>query len=157
MDAIDRKIIRELQADGSLTNLQLAERINLSPSPCLRRVKNLIANGLIQGYTALVDQEKYGLPFTAFVSIRLTEQTDRCIADFERAMQELDEVMDCYLMSGKQDYLLRVVSASMKDYEKFIREKLTRVNGISALESNFAFGQVKHKTVYPELQNVQPG
>lgn len=151
MDAIDRKIIREIQKDGALTNLELSEKVNLSPSPCLRRVKNLEKTGLIQGYTAIIDPESYGLPINSFVSIRLSEQTDSRIKAFEDAIQALDEVLDCYLMSGQQDYLLRVVSSSLKSYENFIREKLTRIPGISSLESNFAFGQVKRKNIYPDI------
>ena len=151
MDAIDRKIIREIQKDGALTNLELSEKVNLSPSPCLRRVKNLEKTGLIQGYTAIIDPDAYGLPINAFVSIRLSEQTDSRIKAFEDAIQTLDEVLDCYLMSGQQDYLLCVVSSSLKSYENFIREKLTRIPGISFLESNFAFGQVKRKNVYPDI------
>lgn len=149
MDSIDRKIIEELQRNSALSNQELSERVNLSASPCLRRVKNLEKSGVLQGYTAIVDAELYGLPINAFIGIRLSEQTDSRIKEFELAIQDLDEVLDCFLMSGQQDYLLRVVSKNFKSYERFIRERLSKVPGISSLESNFVFGQVKRKTDFP--------
>jgi len=151
MDKIDRKIIRELQQNARLTNQELSSRVNLSPSPCLRRVRLLEEAGILKGYTALVDQEAYGLPITAFVSVRLVQQTEATITQFEHGIADLDEVVECYLMSGTQDYLLRVLSASLKDYEVFIRDTLTRIPGIGALETHFAFGQVKQRTVFPKL------
>jgi Lrp/AsnC family leucine-responsive transcriptional regulator len=149
MDRIDQKIIRELQLNARLTNQELAEKINLSPSPCLRRVRKLEESGLLGGYTALVDQEQYGLPINVFVSVRLEVQNNTCIKEFEAGINTLDEVMECYLMAGNRDYLMRVVSIDLKSYEHFIREKLAKIPGISSIESSFAFGSVKCRHVFP--------
>lgn len=153
MDAIDRKIIRELQSNARLTNQELADRVGLSPSPCLRRVRALERDGVLTGYTALVDQEKYGLPISVFVSIKLERQTDATIHAFESGVQNMDEVVECYLMTGTRDYLLRVVCDSLKSYERFIRDVLTRLPGIASIESSVAFRPVKKGTVLPALSH----
>jgi Lrp/AsnC family leucine-responsive transcriptional regulator len=151
MDAIDYRIVRALQDNARLTLQELSERVSLSPSPCLRRLRRLEKEGVIRGYTALVDQERYGLPVTVFVEVRLEHQTDASIRAFEAGLQGLDEVVSCYLMAGSRDYLLQVVTHSLKTYERFIRDKLTRIPGIGSLESHFAFGQVKQRPVLPEM------
>ncbi|MFT7688526.1 MAG: Lrp/AsnC family leucine-responsive transcriptional regulator [Candidatus Azotimanducaceae bacterium] len=150
MDKIDQKIIRELQANARLSNQELAENIGLSPSPCLRRVRRLEEIGVLAGYTAIVDQEQYGLPVNVFVSVRLEIQNNQSIKKFEEGINNLDQVMECYLMTGSRDYLMRVVSADLKSYEDFIREELTRIPGIASVESSFAYGNVKSCTVFPE-------
>ena len=155
MDSIDRNIIRELQANARLTNQELADRVNLSPSPCLRRVRNLERAGVLVGYTALVDQEKYGLPINVFVSIRLERQTDEAIREFEGGIQHLDEVLECYLMTGTRDYLLHVVSQSLQSYERFVRDVLSKLPGIAAIESSFALGQAKKRSVLPPLSHFE--
>jgi len=155
MDAIDRKIIRELQADARLTNQDLSERVGLSPSPCLRRVRNLERKGTVQGYTAIVDQEQYGLPINVFLSVRLEKQTQELIKTFEQQVQDIDEILECYLMTGSSDYLLRIVSDSLKSYERFIKETLTRIPGIGTIESAFTFGIVKKKTTFPRLAHFE--
>ena len=149
MDAIDRKIVRELQANARLTNQELSERVNLSPSPCLRRLRNLEKTGVIVGYTALVDQDKYGLPINVFLSVRLEKQTQELIRTFERRIQDIDEVLECYTTTGTNDYLLHVVSDSLKSYERFVKETLTTIPGIGTIESAFAFGVVKRKSAFP--------
>ena len=103
MDKIDLNILNELQHNARITNQELSERVNLSPTPCLRRVKMLEDAGIIKGYSAIVDPEAYGLPIMAFVSVRLERQTESEIVSFEKAMTELDEVVACYLMSGRHD------------------------------------------------------
>jgi len=150
MDAIDRKIVRVLQQDGRISNQDLADRVGLSPSPCLRRVRNLEKAGVLKGYTAIVDQEKYGLPVDVFVSISLESQRDEALEAFERAIMRLDEVMECYLMTGSRDYLLRVVCDGLKSYERFTREHLATLPGIRSIESSFALGRVKVGRVLPE-------
>ncbi len=155
MDTTDRKIIRELQLNARLTNSDLAERINLSPSPCLRRVRNLVQKGVIQGYTAVIDQEKYGLAINAFVLIRLEKQTEALINEFEAHVQDIDEVMECYVMTGSSDYLLHIVSNSLKSYEKFMKQCLTRVPGIGSIETSFAFGKVKKTATFPPLSHFE--
>jgi len=149
MDRIDYKILAELQADGRLSNQTLSERVGLSPSPCLRRVRALESQGIITGYTAVVDQESYGLPINAFVSVQLKQPNDAVMTAFEKGVQLLDEVLECYLITGTQDYLLRVVSDSLKSYETFIRTSLTKMPEIQSIESVFAFGQVKRRLVLP--------
>lgn len=149
MDAIDRKIIRALQQDARLTNQDLAALIGLSASPCLRRVRRLEQDGILAGYTALVDQEKFGLPINVFVNIRLEKPSADTIRAFEGAIENIDAVVECYLMTGNRDYLLRVVSSDLKSYEHLVRDRLTTIPGVLSLESSFAFGQVKRTNVLP--------
>ena len=151
MDATDRKIVRELQRNGRISNQDLADRVGLSPSPCLRRVRALEKDGVLKGYTALVDQEKYGLPIDVFVSISLESQRDEALKAFETAILRLDEVMECYLMTGSRDYLLRVVCDGLKSYERFTREQLARLPGVRSIESSFALGRVKGGGSLPDL------
>ena len=116
MDTKDRQIVRLLQQDGRLTNQDLAERVGLSPSPCLRRVRLLEQAGVIQGYGAIVDQQRYGLPVTAFIRVRLERHARDLVQQFEEAIRQLDEVMDCHLLTGDADYLLRVIVADLESY-----------------------------------------
>lgn len=149
MNKIDWKIITALQQNARLTNQELAQIVGLSPSPCLRRLRKLEDTGILRGYQAQIDQTLYGLPVTVFVSIKLERQTDPAIRAFEQAIQDLDEVQECYLMTGPRDYFLRVVSDSLQSYERFVRERLTRIEGIASIESSFAFNQVKKKPRLP--------
>ncbi len=149
MDAIDRRIVRLLQQQGRISNQELAER--LSSSPCLRRVRALETAGVLTGYAAVVDQERYGLPVEVFVSIRLERQRDEALAAFEGEIQRLDEVMECYLMTGTRDYLLRVVCDGLNSYERFAREHLARLPGIRSIGSSFALSVVKKRTMLPEV------
>ncbi|MEM7060750.1 MAG: Lrp/AsnC family transcriptional regulator [Pseudomonadota bacterium] len=151
MDAIDRRIIRALQQNGRISNQDLADMVGLSPSPCLRRVRKLEERGVLTGYAAQVDQVKYGLPVDVFVSISLSNQTDIALQAFERAVQRLDEVMECYLMTGSRDYLLRVVCDGLNSYERFTREHLATLPGIRSIESSFALGCVKQRGALPEV------
>ena len=149
MDAIDRKIIRALQQDARLTNQDLSALVGLSASPCLRRVRKLEQDGILSGYTALVDQEKFGLPINVFVNIRLEKPSTKTIRAFEKAVEKIDAVVECYLMTGNRDYLLRVVSSDLKSYEHLVRDRLTTIPGVLSLESSFAFGQVKRTNMLP--------
>ena len=149
MDELDYKILRALQHDGRQTNQDLSALVGLSPSPCLRRVRILEESKVIQGYTAVVDQATYGLPINVFVSLRLERQDDPTIRKFEKAIERLDEIVECYLMTGSRDYLLRVVSENLNTYEIFVRRKLATIAGVSNIESSFALGQVKRTTVLP--------
>ena len=148
LDAKDRHIIRELQLDGRLSNHELADRVNLSPSPCLRRLRNLEKAGIIQGYTALVDQKAYGLPITVFIRIRLEHHSQESVQTFEENVARIDEVLDCYLMTGDSDYLLRVIVESLEKYEVFIREKIHRIPSIASINTSFAYGIVKQNRVF---------
>jgi Lrp/AsnC family leucine-responsive transcriptional regulator len=149
LDSIDRKVLLELQADGRMTNHDLASRIGLSPSPCLRRVRHLESEGVVTGYVALVDPDKIGLGVSAFVRVRLSQQDDRHLAIFEEAIGEFPEVMECYLMTGEADYQLRVLVKSLAEFEDFLRHKLTRIAGVSQVTSSFALRPVVYRTALP--------
>ena len=149
MDAKDRQIIRELRKDGRLSNQDLAERVNLSPSPCLRRLRKLEAEGIIRGYTALVDQKAYGLPLTVFIRVRLERHAQDIVRGFEERVAETEEILDCFLMTGDADYLLRVVVESLDAYEAFVRTKMQNIPGIASIDTSFAYGIVKQTQVYP--------
>lgn len=146
VDAIDRKIIDCLQSDGRMSNQELSERVGLSPSPCLRRVRQLEADGTIARYVALVDPNKMGLSVTAFVRVRLDQQDDRHLEDFETAVASFPEVMECYLMTGEADYQLRILVASLTQFEDFLRHRLTRVKGVANVTTSFALRPVIYKT-----------
>ncbi|MCR9079759.1 MAG: Lrp/AsnC family transcriptional regulator [Hyphomonadaceae bacterium] len=150
MDSKDRQILRELQGDGRLTNQDLSERVNLSPSPCLRRVRLMEEQGIIRGYTALVDQKSWGLPVTVFIRLKLERHSDEAVNAFEAAITAMPQVMDCWLMTGRSDYLLRVIAADLDDYERFVRRELQRVPGIASIDTSFAYGSVKHAQVLPD-------
>ena len=149
LDAIDIRILAELQQDGSLSNVELARRVNLSPSPCLVRVKALETQGVIEGYVALVDPKALGLGLNVFISVSLKEQSKAGLAEFERRIAEHDEVMECYLMSGDSDYLLRVAVADIGALERFILEQLSPIPGLEKIRSSFALKQVRYKTALP--------
>lgn len=150
-DALDRKILDALQSNGRMTNQELADQIGLSPSPCLRRVRQLEASGVISRYVALVDPEAIGLSVSAFVRVRLDQQDDRHLAAFETAIAEFPEVMECYLMTGEADYQLRVLVGSLGEFEDFLRHRLTRVEGIANVTTSFALRPIIYKTALPTL------
>lgn len=143
LDATDRNILNRLQADGRMTNAELAERVHLSPSACLRRVHRLEAQGIIAGYAMLVDAEALGLGTTVFVEVALTGQAEDFLAEFETAVREVPAVMECYLMAGDADYLLRVVVADVQDFERIHKEYLSRLPHVARIRSIFAM-----RTVY---------
>lgn len=149
MDQKDRQIIRELQRNGRMTNQDLATAVNLSPSPCLRRVKLLEQNGVITGYSATIDAESYGVPLTAFVRVSLASHTGDSVQQFEREISRVDQVLECFVMTGASDYLLRVVVADLADYETFVRSRLHPIGGISSIDSSFVYGVVKKTNVFP--------
>ena len=151
MDAKDCQIVAALQREGRLSNQDLAERVNLSPSPCLRRVRALEAQGIITGYAAVVDERAYGLPITVFVRIRLEQHTREAIEGFESRVRQIDEILDCYMLTGSADYLLRVLVASLQDYEAFVRTRLHAIRGIASIDSSFAYGTIKRATVFPRV------
>ncbi len=150
MDKIDQKIIRELQINARLTNNEIAERVNLSASPCLRRVRNLEDRGIIQGYTAIVDQEACGLPINVFISIRLERHSEENVKAFEDYIQDIDEIMECYLMTGSHDYSMHAMVDSLPSYENLMKTRLNKIPGVVSIESNFAFGTIKRKRTFPK-------
>jgi len=149
IDAIDRKILAALQSDGRVTAQALAGLVGLSPSPCARRVRMLEEAGVIKGYVAVVDQGKVGLPISAFASVRLSRQHEEDLDRFAQAVASWPEVVDCYLMTGQQDYLMRIVVRDLEAYERFLKEKLTRLEGVASIETSFALGQVKRSEHLP--------
>ena len=149
LDAVDLRILDALQDDGSLSNVELARRVHLSPSPCLARVKALEASGVISRYVALANAAALGLGLNVFISISLKAQNKESLADFERRIAEQQEVMECYLMTGDSDYLIRVAVADMAALERFILEQLTSIPGIEKIRSSFALKQVRYKTALP--------
>ena len=149
LDAIDLRILAELQQDGSLTNVELARRVHLSPSPCLARVKALETAGVIERYVALASAKQLGLGLNVFINISLKTQSKEALAEFERRIAEHDEVMECYLMTGDSDYLIRVAVPDIAALERFILEQLTPIPGIEKIRSSFALKQVRYKTALP--------
>ena len=148
-DKTDRMILEQLQRDGRTTNAALAEQVHLSESACLRRVQALEREGLIAGYSAQLNQEKAGYPVNVFVHITLDRQDQADLQAFELAARELPEVMECYLMSGEYDYLVRVVVADMADFERLHSQHLTRLPGVVRVHSSFALRTVKKSALLP--------
>jgi len=149
LDRYDKAILAELQRDGRISNVQLAGVVNLSESACLRRVRGLEQAGLIERYVALLDQKKAGLTGTVFVHIALRREEQSQLAEFEAAVQEIPEVMECHLMTGEFDYLLRVVIADMADFERLHNESLTRLPGVARVNSSVAIRTVRKTTELP--------
>ena len=149
LDSIDRKIVAALQEDGRMTTQELADRVGLSASPCARRVRLLEEAGIIKGYVAVVDQAKIGLPISVFVSVKLERQREEELDRFSQAIVRWPEVADCYLMTGQRDYLLRIVTPDLESYERFLKDKLTRLKGVASIESSFALGQDKRSNALP--------
>ncbi len=151
MDDKDRQIIRALQRNGRMTNQDLAAEVSLSPSPCLRRLKNLEASGAIRGYSVSVDARAYGLPVNVFVRVSLERHTEEAVQHFESRIKAIDEVLECYVMTGLSDYLLRVVVADLDDYENFVRKRLHPIGGIGSIDTSFVYGTVKKTDVFPPI------
>src|SRR3984893_8119153 len=154
LDAIDRKILSFLQSDGRITMAELADKVGLSVSPCHRRVKLLEERGVITRYIASVDQKSLGLHVSVFISIKLARQKEEDLDRFAKAISKWDEALERYLMTGNRDYLLRVGAADLSSYEAFLKNKLTRLDGIASIESSFALSQVKYSIGLPALSDV---
>ena len=148
-DEIDRRILEVIQEEARISNADLAGRVGLSPSPCWRRVRALEDAKVIRRYVTLVDAEAIGLPINVFATVTLEKQVERALERFERAVAERPEVMECYLMTGEFDYLLRVMVPSLGAYERFLMDHLTRIEGIASIKSSFALKQVRYKTALP--------
>ena len=150
LDRYDRRILEELQRDGRISNQELAERIGLSPSPCLRRVRALEESGLIAGYRALLDAGQLGLSLMALIHISMDRHTPERFANFEREIGELPEVMECLLITGQEaDYQLKVVVRDMDAFQALLLEKITRIEGVSGVHSSFVLRRVVEKTALP--------
>jgi DNA-binding Lrp family transcriptional regulator len=149
LDRYDKLILEELQKDGRISNVQLANAVSLSESACLRRVRSLEESGMIDRYAALINQQKAGLPGNVFVHIGLQREEGRELAAFEEAVKNIPEVMECYLMTGEFDYLLRVVVSDMADFERLHRDALTRLPGVARVNSSVTIRTVQKKTELP--------
>lgn len=155
LDRYDRAILRHLQEDARITNAALAEKVSLSESACLRRVRALEESGLIEGYTALLNQQKVGFPVNVFVNITLDRQAQSGLDAFENAVRRIPEVMECYLMTGEHDYLLRVVVADLPDFER-IHQQLARLPSVARVNSSFAVRTVARARSLPLSQTGAP-
>ena len=151
MDTKDRQIIRALQMDGRMTNQDLADKVSLSPSPCLRRLRNLEKSGVIRGYSVDVDAKAYGLAVTVFVNIKLEKHTEKTIQSFEKRIQGIEEILECHVMTGQSDYLLKVIVRDLADYENFVRRHLHPIGSIASIDTSFAYGVVKKTAVFPRV------
>lgn len=153
IDSIDLKILRELQQDSKIANTELAQRVNLSPSPCLTRVKRLENSGLIRHYVALLNPLLLGLNLNVFIFISLKAQNRERLKDFEQRICEHDEVMECYLMTGDEDYMIRVAMPDVPALERFIVDQLSPMPEVEKIRSSFALKQVRYKTALPLRKN----
>lgn len=144
-DAFDQKILRELQADARITNADLADKIGLSPSPCLRRVRRLEEAGIIRGYTTLVDPAAFGWTMVAIATIRLARQNEDEIVMFEEAIRGWDEVLECHLVTGSRDYVLKVATGGLDQYERFIKQKIARLKCVDTIETSFVMNTIKEQ------------
>ena len=149
MDAIDREILRSLQKQGRITNAQLASEVGISPPAMLERVKRLEAAGVIRGYAALVDAEKVGRSVIVMVTVTLAVHQLPSIDAFTTAIDEMDEVLECYHVTGAGDFVIKVFVKSIAEYETFLLNKLTRVPGVNHINSAFVLSTMKYKTTIP--------
>lgn len=154
LDPIDRRILSALRADGRLTMNELGEKVGLSPSPCWTRVKRLENAGLIAGYVALLDHAALGLPDTVFVEITLNRHDDHALETFGESLARIPEVIEAHLVTGEYDYLVKVAVAGTQDYERFLRERLYRIEGIRHTRSTFALRAMKRSICVDPMQIV---
>ncbi len=143
IDEIDRRILRSLQRDGRMTVQQLSDEVGLSPSPCARRVRMLEEAGIIKGYAAVIDEARLGFGVSVFVSVKLDRQVDDALKNFEARVKSYPEVVDCWLMTGTRDYLIRIATEGLAEFEAFLTGKLTRIEGVSSIESSIPLRRVK--------------
>ncbi|WP_176247946.1 MULTISPECIES: Lrp/AsnC family transcriptional regulator [unclassified Sulfitobacter] len=149
LDDIDRRILTALQRKGRMSNSDLSEQVHLSPSACHRRVQQLETDGYIQGYVALLNARKMGVPTTVFVEITLQGQADEVLDSFEKAVSLIPAVLECHLMAGSADYLLKVVAEDTEDFARIHRQFLARLPGVGQMQSSFALRTVRNTTALP--------
>jgi len=154
IDAIDLKILDVLQRNARISNAELAQSVGLSPSPCLRRIRNLEKAGVISKYAAILDQTEVELSISVFVQVTLERQVEAALETFERLIRERAEVLECYLMTGDADYLLRIVVPDVAAYERFLKDHLTRIPGVASIKSSFALNRVKYETALPIIKKM---
>ncbi len=149
MDSTDLKILAALQDEAKLTNAELATRVNLSPSPCLTRVRSMERAGIIERYVTLLDPASIGLTVNVFIQVTLDRQVEPALDRFEQAIAQIEEVMECHLMTGDADYLLRIVVADLAQLESLIVKRLSRIEGVASIRSSISLKRVKYKTALP--------
>lgn len=149
LDATDKRILTALQKRGRMSNAELSEKANLSPSACHRRVQRLEADGYIRDYVALLDARKMGVPTTVFVEITLRAQADDVLDAFEKSVSRIPDVLECHLMAGSADYLLKVVAENTEDFARIHRQYLARLPGVAQMQSSFALRTVFKTTALP--------
>ena len=149
IDAIDRRLLAALQKRGRITNSELSEQVNLSPSACHRRVQRLEEEGFIDTFVALLNARKLGRPTTVFVEITLSGQADELLEAFERAVRRVPDILECHLMAGTADYLLKVVAQDTEDFARIHRQFLARLPGVAHMDSSFALRTVRQTTAIP--------
>jgi Lrp/AsnC family leucine-responsive transcriptional regulator len=150
VDRLYRRILAVLQEDGRISNQDLADRVGLSPSPCLRRVRALEEAGILSGYRALVDAKKLGFSLTALIGISMDQHTPERFARFEAAVQEIPEVLECLLITGQQsDYQLKVLVRDMDDYQDLLLNRITRIKGVTGVHTSFVLRRVVERTTVP--------
>ena len=154
LDRTDYRILHHIQNNARISNVELAESVGLSPSPCLRRVKALEESGVIKRYAGIVDAGAVGLPISIFVSVSLERQERSQLEDFEDRIRSYPQVMECYLMTGSSDYLVRIVVPDLQAYERFLADKLTRIPGVANIQSSFALKQVVYNTELPLQERI---
>ena len=150
LDRFDRDILHQLQRQGRMSNQEVAEAVNLSPSPCLRRIRRLEEEGYIEGYVALLDARKLGLNLTAFIQISMDKHTPERFTVFDKIVTTLPEVLECHLITGQAaDYLLKVIVEDMDAYQQFLLNKITRIEGVSGVHSSFVLRSPVKSAVLP--------
>jgi len=149
LDSIDRRILQALQRDSRIQNTELAKLVGLSPSPCLRRVKILEEEGVIERYVALLNQAAIGLKMTIFVRVTLDTKDHETVENFATAIQDLREVLECHLMAGSYDFLLRVAAADLDDYQRFQAQHLTKIRGVRNVETEIPLRKILRTTEFP--------
>ena len=149
LDHIDHKILKHLQENARITNAELADKVGLSPTPCLRRLRRLENDGIIKGYHTEVNREALGVNVTVIILVKLEREDDKTLREFENAIKDREEVMECYLVTGKFDYFIRVLIPTLAAYEAFLSETILRMPNIATVESSFTLREVTRKIVIP--------
>ena len=149
LDQIDLKILTHLQSNARIANAELAERVGLSPTPCLRRLRRLEREGIIKGYRTDVDRDVLGLPVTVIILVKLDKEDEASLRAFEQGIINRPEVMECHLVTGKFDYFIRVVLPTLTAYETFLSETLLRTDNVASIESSFTLREVTRKSILP--------
>ncbi len=149
LDRIDLKILELLQQDARISNIDLARKVGLSPSPCLRRMRMIEKAGLVKRYVALLDRSAVGLKLTAFVEVALDHKDAKSIAAFQKVALELPEVMECHIMTGESDYMLRIATKDIESFRSLIMNKILTMPGVGRTRTNISLGEVKYTTTLP--------